>query len=119
MEDYYEFVMRAAGGRRTRWVGFAGIITSRFIYPRKKLNRQNWGRFRPFCGAAIWILSQDWQLYGETNSLCDSHSQFRHFAPQVLRTGGDIEQTGRGACLALPARPAGGAILTDQAPGCL
>ncbi len=36
MEDYYEFVMRAAGGRRTRWVGFAGIITSRFIYPAGK-----------------------------------------------------------------------------------
>ena len=54
-----------------------------FLSGRKKQNRQNWRRFRPFCGAAIWILSQDWQLYGGTNSVCDSHSQFRHFAPQL------------------------------------
>ena len=29
------------------------------------------------------ILSQDWQLYGGTNSVCDTHSQFCHFAPQL------------------------------------
>ena len=29
------------------------------------------------------FLSQDWQLYGRTNSLCEIHSQFCHFAPQV------------------------------------
>ena len=37
----------------------------------------------PFCGAGIWILSQDWQLYSQTNSVCDIHSQFCQNAPQV------------------------------------
>ena len=54
--------------------------------------------YRPFCGAGIWILSHDCQLYSRTNSLCGIHSQFGHFAPQVqnefppsdpdIRTGG-------------------------------
>ena len=38
---------------------------------------------RPFCGAGIWILSQDWQLYSKTRLLCSIHSQFCQNAPQV------------------------------------
>ena len=52
---------------------------------------------RPFCGAGLGFCLKR-QLYSQTNSVCDSHSQFCQNAPQVqnefppsdpdLRTGG-------------------------------
>ena len=39
--------------------------------------------YRPFCGAGIWIWSQDWQLYSQESLVCETHSQFCENGPWV------------------------------------